>query len=200
MAHEIIRLLAPVLATVLFLFPVSGWAKTWYANLDTCQGSVSFDAIGRPSMLRIHGEGGAPRGLVKVEEGKVTGTITFDLDSLDTGIKLRNRHMREKYLETAKHPKATFAFTKMVLPRGFGNAVKAAEAVPFEGVLTVHGVQQPVKGTASFEVERADVDAEANFETKVSAYQIETPSFAGVTVADSVKVKIRFKVKAKDRP
>lgn len=203
MARKIIRTVIVqllILGAMLSGTSVLAGGKTWYADFTAGEGAVSFDAIGKPAMLRIHGEGGAPRGLLKVEDGNVTGSCSFDLNTLDTGIKLRNRHMREKYLDTAKHPSATFAFTKLRLPRGFGNSVKTVERLPFEGMLTLHGAQKAVSGMADLTVDYVTVFVDAEFETKVSDYQIEAPSFAGVTLADVVKVRVKFKAKAKDRP
>src|SRR5262249_34866580 len=40
-------------------------------------------------------------------------TFTVPLDAFDTGIELRDRHMKEKYLETARFPQAT-----LVVKRG----------------------------------------------------------------------------------
>src|SRR5690606_23312653 len=38
----------------------------------------------------------------------ITVEVSVDLASLDTGIELRNQHMRENHLHTEKHPEAVF--------------------------------------------------------------------------------------------
>src|SRR5207244_914811 len=42
--------------------------------------------------------------------------LSIDLASLDTGISLRNREMRERYLQTPKFPAATFKSVSVVAP------------------------------------------------------------------------------------
>jgi polyisoprenoid-binding protein YceI len=84
-------------------------------------------------------------GFVYLEgEGLVGGTdlraseffFEVDLASLDTGIGLRNRHMRENYLETEDYPFASFSGRVGVL-EGLGERRFSAEAV---GELEIHGV------------------------------------------------------------
>jgi polyisoprenoid-binding protein YceI len=59
-----------------------------------------------------------------------------DLASLDTGIGLRNRHMRENYLDTGQFPFAVFSGgIKALRPKG-GDALQ----VTAEGSLTIHGI------------------------------------------------------------
>jgi polyisoprenoid-binding protein YceI len=59
-----------------------------------------------------------------------------DLASLDTGIGLRNRHMRENYLETEDYPFASFSGRIGAL-EGLGGGRFSAEAV---GELDIHGL------------------------------------------------------------
>ena len=69
--------------------------------------------------------------------------IRFDVDlaSVDTGIPLRNQHMRDNFLQTKKYPKATFVATSIrtatkAHPTTSGARVKLMAT----GNLTIHGV------------------------------------------------------------
>lgn len=132
---------------------------------------VKFTAIGRPSMLRIAGR--CPDLKFETLDSKgatyrLTGEV--NLDSCDTGIGLRNKHMKEKYLETAKHPKANARIDVRY------------QGSDCTGVLTVHGKLA--------QVYNCEMDGKVlKFKTKISAHGIEVPSFAGVTVADEVQVE-----------
>lgn len=132
---------------------------------------VKFTAIGKPSMLRIAGK--CPDLKFEHLESKgatyrLTGEIS--LDGCDTGINLRNKHMKEKYLETAKYPKANARIDVRYQGRDC------------TGVVTVHGKLA--------EVYNCEMDGNVlRFKTKISAHGIEVPSFAGVTVADEVQVE-----------
>ncbi|MBI3535304.1 MAG: YceI family protein [Deltaproteobacteria bacterium] len=95
--------------------------QKWLVDLEKCNGSVAFKAIGRPSALKINGKGEKAKGTLIIDGVVITGTTSFNLDSLDTGITLRNTHMKKKYLDTEKYPSAKFVFTSMTLPGSFAS-------------------------------------------------------------------------------
>ena len=72
--------------------------------------------------------------------GAVVGTIRVNLESLETGIGLRDRHMRSNYLEVEKG--ADFAVATVDDIRLDTLQGKAT----FRGMLTLHGRRQEVKG------------------------------------------------------
>lgn len=152
-------------------------------------GNVSFDAIGKPSMLKIHGEGKQLRGLLKREGTRLSGEATAKLDDLDTGMKLRNEHMRTKYLEVSKFPDSKFKLEPITFSASEGDF----KAVPFKGLMTLHGVEKSVSGTADIRVSKVIQSIDANFSVKLSDFGIQIPTFAGVTVAEDVKVKVAMK-------
>lgn len=67
-------------------------------------------------------------------------SFNVDLASVDTGIELRNQHMRDNFLHTAKFPKATFKATsissKAKAPFKTGDVV----SIQSKGQFTIHGV------------------------------------------------------------
>ena len=69
--------------------------------------------------------------------------ITVDLSSLDTGVALRNRHLRERYVETPKYPRATFKSVSVVRPAVAIVANQPAE-LTVTGDFTMHGVTKRV--------------------------------------------------------
>lgn len=72
-----------------------------------------------------------------------TVEVAIDLGSLDTGIALRNRHMRERYVETGKYPRATF---KSVRVSSVATAINPNQPVEVTvtGDFTMHGVTKRV--------------------------------------------------------
>lgn len=112
-------------------------------------------------------------GKAKQAGGKVTASgIQVDLSSLDTGIKLRDDHMKNKYLEIEKFPKA-----ELSLGEGEGGKGK--------GKLKVHGVEKEINGT--YEVKGKTV--EATFEISLSEYNISGIRYMGAGVKDKAQVK-----------
>lgn len=161
------------------------------ANDQPLVGTVSFDAIGKPSMLKIHGEGKQLAGALK-QDGKVlSGEFVARLDDLDTGMKLRNEHMKTKYLEVAKFPDAKFKLDPLSLPTEQGEF----KTLPFTGKITIRGVEKQVNGTADIVIGKGKTvqSIVAAFTTKISEFNMQIPSFAGVTVAEEIQVKVMLK-------
>lgn len=78
-------------------------------------------------------------GTVTLDRAARTGAvdITIDTTSVDTGFALFDEHIQaEDFLDTAKHPTATFRSSKVVFSGDTPTAV--------EGVLTLKGVSRPV--------------------------------------------------------
>lgn len=98
-------------------------------------------AMAAPRTFQINDEKGrdhvsftsdAPIELIEGKTSKITGSLTiddsfdltkpvsgkFDVDlaSIDTGIPLRNEHMRDNFLETKANPKATFVLKSLIDP------------------------------------------------------------------------------------
>lgn len=166
-------------------------AKKLLFNLDQGSGGVEFNATGRPSALKIHGKGSAPKGSLVLEGTVASGSLSFDLESLDTGIKLRNEHMKTKYLEVGKYGKATLTIEKLSVPEALKTEAGKVEKAPFQGVLSLHGVQKPVSGFATIQRSGDQMTVAADFGIKTSEYGISTPSFAGITMAEDVQVAVQ---------
>ncbi len=165
------------------------------ATLDLSHPSnkVEFLAVGKPSALKIRGETKNDKvkqpltGILNVTNTDITGTATYALDALDTGIELRNSHMKEKYLETAKHPTATLKITELKLPAAKDGKV-VQENIPFTGSLTLHGVEKSIKGTVNVDKTAEKADLQFAWELQTADYAIDVPSYLGIKVTDAVKV------------
>lgn len=130
----------------------------------------------------------SPAGSFEARSGELTGTVqpqaggfeaasvVLSVATLKTGISLRDRHMSEKYLESAKYPKAT-------VTQALGKDGK------FKAKLELHGRTRDVMGT--YEVRTSAEGTkylEARFKTALSAFEIEEASYMGVGVEDEVEV------------
>jgi len=119
------------------------------------------------------------------------GEIAVDLASLDTGIGLRNQHLREKYLEVSKGPGFDRAvLSEIRLDDADGEAFLGKTG--FAGKLLLHGVSHEVTGTAQVQKEGAETRVEATFPLTLTDFGIEPPEYLGVGVASKLLAKIRF--------
>lgn len=121
----------------------------------------------------------------------LTGAITVELTTIDTGIELRNRHLRENYLEITKGP----GFDKAVLSeiRVTGAASEAFRGhSDFTATLLLHGVKGSVSGLCEIRPAATGVLVQASFSLGLSDFGIEPPQYMGVGVANKLLVKVTF--------
>lgn len=164
-------LLFAAIATIGF-----GVNSTYADTIKKCD--VNFTATGSPGFVTIDGEATSPcEG--KIEMGAyslISERIELDLTKLETGISLRDRHMKNKYLEVKKHPKAVLT------------GLKTPDEKTFEGMLELHGVKKKISGEYKIEGDKVY----ANFKIRLSDYLIKIPSFMGVTVAETVSIRVNL--------
>lgn len=150
-------------------------------------GELRFTATATGA-LKINGTGAAPEGKLDITEGKdkleISGNLKIKLETLSTGLSLRDSHMKDKYLEAGKFPEALLILSKQSLPR--------SGAGSFEGELVLRGVKHKVSGTAEAVMEAGGARVKASFPVRLEDHGIPKPSFAGITVANEVAVETEF--------
>lgn len=182
------RLLLPAVAVLLTaavaLCAGAGEGRGAVAAKDRILHSkVAFVATGRPTFIKIRGEGKIESATMQVTNGKLDGHFRVDLSTLDTGIDLRNTHMREKYLEVDKFPHAVLAFRKVPI------AANGSEEV-FGGRLDLHGHSRPVEVSAKVERSGPRIRIAAHFTLLLTDYGVAIPSYKGITVAKRVALDV----------
>ena len=139
-----------------------------YRNLATIENESDFEAF--------TGKTNKVTGTITFDptKKKGQGTISVDVASIDTGIALRNDHMKsEGWLDAAKYPSITFT-TSSAKNMG-GDKYKV------NGTLTLHGVTKPVTAVVTLRY-RAQGDA-----TKAAGFD-----------GDVVQISSKFVIKLTD--
>ena len=191
MAALVFGLATSVFANQIYAQSPASVAHAW--TIDSANSSVKFIAIGSPGFLRITGEGAKILGsanstIVPGQPENVTGTFEVALGDLKTGMSLRDKHMKEKYLETEKFPKAILVIESLALPApGSSRAT-----IQFKGQMTIKGVEKPVSGEANVTRQADGIAIEANFALNLNDYPVGVPSWLGVSVAEKVDVTVTF--------
>ena len=117
------------------------------------------------------------------------GDLSVDLSSLDTGIALRNAHLRDKYLEVGKGGDfATAVLSDLRLDKVEASTFHGQ--TPFTGMLLLHGTRHAVSGQADIRFEGSDVRVAASFPVHIDDYGIAPPRYLGVGVKNEVQVKV----------
>ena len=114
-----------------------------------------------------------------------------ELASLDTGIGLRNRHMRNNYLEVKKYPHATFegGIPEISVVQGAGYRIVAA------GTFTVHGVSQELAIPCDVTPEGDGYRVRCAFEVLLSDLDIEIPRVMFLKLANEIRLELDFAVR-----
>lgn len=125
------------------------------------------------------------------QPGALTGELQVDLQTLDTGIGLRNTHLREKYLEVGKGAGFDRAVLSEIVVSGADLAAGSGKGT-FKGVLALHGTRKPVGGDVRLTPSSGHVKVDATFPVQLPDFGITEPRYLGVGVRDQVQVRARF--------
>ena len=148
-------------------------------------GSVTVLARG-PAGVRIEGRGCE----LTVEDGASALTFRVALAPLETGIGLRDRHMRE-LLETDRYPAASLRVARSGLTFPANGPVEGT----IEGELTLHGQSRPV--TVRYRAvpgEGRVANVLGSFRIDLRDFDIQPPSYLGISVAPTVEVTAQLPV------
>ena len=115
---------------------------------------------------------------VREGEGVRAENIVVNLKNLRTGIELRDKHTKEKYLETEKFPEA-------VLIKANGKNGKG------KGLLRIRGIEKEIEGVYAV----SGGHLSADFPVKLSDYGISGVKYMGVGVDDTIKLHVVVPVK-----
>jgi len=114
-----------------------------------------------------------------------------DLASLDTGISLRNRHMRENYLETDEHPYATFDAAVDRIEASDGGRFR----VTATGDFSAHGVARRRTLTCEVAPEGGSYRVECVFPVLLQDHGISIPRLMFMKLAPEVRLELQFRIR-----
>lgn len=146
-------------------------------------GARRATAVGRTSA--VTGE------LVVAADRVTTAKVTVDMTTLKSDEGRRDRMIRDRGVQTAQYPEATFELSEPVaLPAMHqGKVVK----VPVRGNLTLHGVTRPVTADLSVRPSGEVFTIDASVPIAFADYRIEAPSIGGfVSVEDKGSLEFRI--------
>lgn len=151
-------------------------------------GYVEF--ISSAPMLEFTGKSDHLTGMIDLDENLVDFYV--DLTTLDTGINLRNNHMRDSYLETDDFPFAEFTgslVTSYNFEKGGKQNVKVA------GTFKIHGVEQEMEIDGSLEQIDSGMDLQASWTVHLEDHDIRRPRVVFYELAQEQEVSISITLK-----
>ena len=158
---------------------------TSHASTKLLSSELNFTAIGKPAFIKANGSLPLARTDLVFESNSIQGTAEVELINLDSGIELRDKHLKEKYLQVEKYPKSSIEIPKQ--------EIKYNKKIVLKAFLNLHGKKQEIILTTEFFKKDKMIKMLADFEIELSKFEIETPSFQGISAANKVKVKLKSK-------
>ncbi len=154
------------------------------AALHGNKGTASFKAAG-PAGMDIVGKTSD----ITVSETNQDVLVKVALARLDTGISLRNKHMREKYLEVTKYPNA-----ELVVKRSDLKVPEAGREVQSEadGEMRIHGRSRRVRFNYHAKNTNDGLNVVGSTRIDIREYGIQVPSYLGITVKPNVDISVQF--------
>ena len=117
------------------------------------------------------------------------GEFSVDLKTLDTGISLRNDHLRNSYLEVGKGDGFDRAVVSDV-QLGTIDLDTFQGRTNFSGTLQLHGTRKMIAGQVQIRRDGTSVRVEATFPVTLADYGIAKPQYLGVGVKSEVQVRV----------
>lgn len=168
-----------------FLLALTIPGKVQSQVFKTEKGNVEF--LSKAPLNEFTGKSSDLNGLVDLEKNLLNFFI--DLNTLNTGIGLRDRHMRENYLETKKYPYAEF--TGKIDPQ-INLSIGQSIPVTAKGKFKIHGVEREIEVPGKLtSVSDSELQLEAKFTVLLSDYKIDIPSVVFYELAEDQIVSIK---------
>jgi polyisoprenoid-binding protein YceI len=155
----------------------AGAVKTGEAVASfSCKGPAGFKLEGKATALDL------------VDDGKAM-KVVLPLSTLKTGIDLRDKHMREKYLEVEKYPDAVLEVPAEAISLPPDGQSVSGHA---NGKLHLHGKTKDVVFTYTVKRAGAIYSVDAQLPLNMKDYDINIPSYLGITLQPDVQTNVVF--------
>jgi polyisoprenoid-binding protein YceI len=153
---------------------------------DTSKSDVQFalSAV----LHTVHGSFKVKSGTVRLDvaTGRLSGQIIVDLNTGDSGVQERDRHMREDVLESERFPEAVFSPDR--LSGRF--SLEGESQVGLHGILRIHGQDHEITVPAAVKVHEGHLIATAKFVVPYVKWGMKDPSTFVLRVSDKVDVSV----------
>jgi len=176
-----------ICATLFLINPNQTQAQAFTAT----DGYVEFTS--RAPLLEFQGKSSQLAGLIDFEKNLLDFYV--DLTTIDTGIRLRNKHMNDSYLETDKFPFAEFTGTLSGLPDLTLSAPQPAVA---EGTFTIHGVSREIRVEGTLQSVPEGLQLNAAWTVLLDDYNIRRPKVVFYELAEEQEVEISILLRKTD--
>ncbi|KAA3438814.1 YceI family protein [Rufibacter hautae] len=171
-----------VLGTVLWLGLVPVTAQSKYY---TRTGFISF--FSKAPLEDIEASTKQVVSFLEVKTGEMVFSVP--MKSFQFKKSLMQEHFNENYVESDKYPKASFK-GKVMNMQNVDLAQDNLYKVLIEGVLTIHGVDRPVRTDGTLEVKGRQLVGKSTFSVTPQEFNIEIPFLVKEHIAKRIDITV----------
>ena len=153
-----------------------------FATLKVDKPKVIFEAIGKPSFIKAKGFVPIKDLKLSLNNKKLSVVAIVLLDKLNSGIELRDEHLKNKYLEIKKYPQARLVISEKLIKFNSNSKIM--------GTLELHGKTKEIELKVEHSKTENSPKLSFFFDFKLSDFEIDLPSFKGITAADTIKLNV----------
>ena len=173
-----------ILNAVLASVALAALAQPTFAD-SVALGKVEFLVDTNVKMFKFKGEAGELQSKLERTGASLKHVeLTIPVQSLKTGMDLRDRHMRERIFTTTDGKTPDIVFK--------ADSADCTSACSVTGTLTIRGQTRPQLIQLTL---KDPTHVEGTAKVELSKFGIEAPSQAGVKVADGVDIKFNVELK-----
>lgn len=174
----IARALLPLAAAAFLAF-----APIAHAGMSiTGKPKVTFQAEGTPGFLTFEG---VTKSITLTDDGENL-VFTVPMDTVETGISLRDDHMRRNYVQTDQFPNAVLTIAKS----GVTWPETGNQEGTTSGTFEAHGVPLDITVTYSVKRTKTGYRVKASFPFNTSSHGMEIPTYLGVTIKPDMTAEV----------
>lgn len=184
------------LVATLFLLLGSCLAENTNFSLQTTGAKQLVQFVSDAPLERIVGRADESRGSVSLDLADLTsgasGSVTVNLKTFDTGLSLRNQHMRENHLHTGEYPEAVFTINSIASadPRNIAGGGTAITLL--RGQLDLHGVKKEyeILGSLSYDPATGVLKAKYAWPVLLQDHEIPRPAFLFMKLSETQEITV----------
>jgi len=196
---------------VLFTLLVTGlsYGETMIFVVDDPGGRNTVTFTSKAPIENIVGTTNAVTGSVTYDPSDmrqpVKAQISVDLREVNTGIDMRDKHMRSAdYLNTDGYPIATFTLNDLIAANATSMSSSDPVEVKLKGIFALHGIEREIEvsGKATFMKEVSGLidfgypgdmlNFDGDFTIKMQDYGIKRPEMLFLKLSETIDIQLNF--------
>jgi len=180
----------------LILISGSCWAEGTKFSVKTTEARNTIQFVSDAPLERIVGRTDEGSGEITLDlsdiAGSASGTIRVPLGKLDTGLSLRNEHMRQNHLETGKYPEVVFRIREFISADPPAIIGGGSASTLIKGELELHGVKKDyeILGQLNYDPLTGILNARYHWPISLKEHQIARPDFLFMKLSDTQEISV----------